>query len=202
MGKGDRKKREPLPKLVKVPRRQPNGQARKRADAPQDPRKTALSARCRMFGVEPTKYNRNALSGQHSGAQVGFVMEAILHQDEIPRLWATWQGFCSSMRTYRIRFLGMTGSAKGANIAMVREKLETDQSHSVDTRDQDQKDRDAVNAYMHWHGLLGTLSMSDRILLHDAEKERGPALWRDGKPTAIGAATVPAIQRLADAAER
>lgn len=187
--------------LAEIPKRQPNGQTRQRADSPGDPRKTALDARCRMFGVPATRSNREALSGQHSGSQLGMVMQALCRPVEIPRLWSAWQGFCAAERTYRLRILGMSASAKGANIAMVPERMETDQGHTIDTRDSDTRDRDAVNAYMAWRGYLGHLPAAQQHLIHRAEKGDGKALWEDG-PTPAGRVTLDALKTLADAAER
>ena len=195
-----RRAKKALPKLAETPRRQPNGQRRHRADAPKDPLKTALSARCRIFGVPDTPTNRKALSGQHSGSQIGMVMLSECDPGDIPGLWSVWQGFCMAERTYRIRILGMSVTAKGAAIQMVPDKMEADQSHTIDTRDSDTRDRDAVNNWMHWRGLIGQLHTPQQSLLHRAEQDNGRALWNEG-PTPTGKATLDALKALAEAKE-
>ena len=186
-----------LPELAEVGKRQPNGQRRDRAIIPRDPRKTALEARCRIFGVAVTKTNMAALTGQHMSNQIGLVMERECSPSEIPRLWDTWQGFCGAERTYRLRYLGQSGSAKSAAIAMVPDRMETDKSYNVDMRDSDERDRDAVSNWMRWRGYLGHLTGRQQGFIHDAEMERGSDLWANGAPTATGHVTLDALKELA-----
>ena len=204
MGKGDRRTKakrnqkqfEDAVALAEVPRPKKRGGARMaEIHTEQDPRKTALQARCRLFGVSDTKKNMIALSGQHNGSQLGLVMQSSVPPHEIPGLWAIWQGFATAERTYRLRYLGQSGTAKGASISMVRERMETDQSHSVDLRSQEERDRDAVNNWMRWRGYIGHLSAAAQTLLHDLDQDRDGALW-DGAPTVKGLATLAALQRL------
>lgn len=206
MGKGDRRSKakrgkasfEDAVALAPTPRKQPNGRARRTTESGQDPRKSVLGARCRAFGDEDTRGNRKRHSGQHSGSQIGMVMQLVCHPDEIGALWSTWQGFCAAERTYRLRILGMSVSAKGAAIAMVPDRMETDQSHSVDTRDPETRDRDTVSAWMRWRGCVGHLSAADRQLLHAAEREDGAALWADESATRIGLRTLAALRVMRD----
>ena len=201
MGKGDKKHRSKrkqasgLPELAATPKRQPNGQRRNRADNPTDPRKTALQARCRQFGSKDTKQGRLAMSGQHSGSQIGMVMQASLPDKKIGPLWQTFQAWCTAEATYRRRYLGQSEHASAPAMAMTPEPMETDTSHSVDLRDADQKDRDAVNNWMRWQGYLGHLSSADQTALHDARLER-VALWQDQKATARGLASLAALGKL------
>lgn len=184
-----------MPKLAETPKRQPNGQRRDRADSPKDPRKTALQARCRHFGGEDTKAGRLAMSGQHSGSQIGMVMQAHLSVAKISPLWQTFQSWCAAEATYRRRYIGQSEHPKAPAMAMTRDPVETDASHSVDLRDSDQKDRDAVNNWMRWQGYLGHLSSADQTALHDARLER-VELWKDQKATARGVAALTALGRL------
>ena len=209
MGKGDRRTKakrnqkqfEDAVALAEIPKRRKCGRRREYTESAQDPRKTALDARCRLFGVTPNRKNRSALSGQHNGAQLGMVMEAQVARGDIPGLWAVVQGFAAAERTYRLRYLGQSGTAKGASISMVRERMETDQSHSVDLRSQEERDRDAVNNWMRWRGYLGHLSAAEQTLLHDLDENREGALW-DGGPTAKGLATLDAVRRLKKVVDR
>lgn len=188
--------------LAEIPKRQPNGQARDRAEMPTDPRKTGLEARCRLMGVDATSANMKALTGQHMATPIGQVMERLCADDEIQRLWSTWQGFCAAERTYRVRYLGQTGAPKGAAIAMVPDRIETDQSHSVDLRDSDERDRDAVSAWMQWRGWLMHLSADDQRRIHDAETGAGGALWADAGPTGLGIVTLQSLRRFRSVVDR
>lgn len=190
-------KRAAMPELAPIGKRRPCGRHVEYEKGAKDPAKTALGARCRMFGVPDTPANRKALAGQHSGAQLGMVIERQCRKSDIQPLWQVWQGFCSAMRTYRARILSIAATPQNAALAMMPEHIETDTGHSVDLRDGDTKDRDAVRAYMRWHGLLMHLPAGDRTRLHDAELERGSDLWRDGEPTRAGLATLAALNALA-----
>lgn len=161
----------------------------------EDPRKTALQARVMRFGGEDTLKGRIALSGQHSGSQIGLVMQATLKPHEIAPLWQTFQTWCVVEATYRRRYLGQADTPKGATIMTPPEPMETDKSHSVDLRDPEQKDRDAVNRWMQWQGYLGHLSAAYQRVLHDARLERAD-LWRYQRPTQRGLNAVEALQAL------
>lgn len=201
MGKGDKKHRARrkqatgLPELAATPKRQPNGQHRTRADNPTDPRKTALQARCRHFGGKDTKEGRAAMSGQHSGSQIGMVMQASLPEKKIGPLWQTFQAWTTAEETYRRRYLGQSEHARSPAMAMTPEPMQTDTSHSVDLRDADQKDQDAINNWMRWQGYLGHLSSYEQTALHDARLDR-VELWRDQNATLRGMASLAALQAL------
>jgi hypothetical protein len=164
----------------------------------EDAQKTALDARCHHFGILPTKDARQALSAPHNGAAIGMVMNRTMTDlREVAALWAVWQAWCSVERTYRTRILGNTGSPKGASIASLPDKLETDQRHTVDTRTSEERDKDATTAYMRWRGYIGQLYSAEQSLLHRAEREDGPPLWAERAPTIAGIATLAALKRLA-----
>lgn len=196
-----RRAKKELPGLAEVPKRRTDGRRREYQEGATDPRKAALTKRCRVFGIEPTKANREALSGQQAGAQLGMVMLKECKKGEIPRLWSIWQDFCAAERNYRGRILGVSASPKGAAITMVPEKIETDPSHKVDTRDSDTRDQDAVNTYMRWRGHLGYLPNRQASLLLAAEREEGPDIWSEG-PTSHGKATLNALKALADVVDQ
>lgn len=190
-----------MPELAATPKRQPNGQRRERADAPQDQRKTALQARARHFGNPDTKKGRDALSGQHNGCQMGMVIEAKAGRNEVGPLWRVFSDWCAAEDGYRKRYVGQSEHPKGAAIQMVPDRMETDASHSVDLRDADTKDRDAVNRWMRWQGYLGELAPGYVRVLHDARLERAP-IWRDQRPTQRGYDALAALRRLRDAVEK
>jgi len=211
MGKGSKakkpRKKGSLPELAGIPKRQPNGQARARADAPNDPRKTALQARVRHFGGKDTREGRLSLSGQNCGEQIGLVMQHSAKEAERTKLWQTFQAWSSAETSYRSRYLGASEHAKGASIAMVPDRVESDTSHSVDLRDPEQKDRDAVAGWMRWKGYLGHLQSAEVVVLHQAR--RGEAmLWESahaddktgevvrGRPTLRGLFALASLRKL------
>jgi hypothetical protein len=187
-----------LPALapVKARGKQPRSKGRFTKPEP-DARETGLQARVKHFGATDTPDARRALSGQHIGSQLGMVMQRECQPDECARLWTVWQAFCMAEATYRMRIIGQSGNPKGATIAMLPDKLEADTGHTVDLRDSDQRDRDAVNAWMRWRGFIGHLDARYRVAIHDAERGIGPDLWRDCNPTSAGLVALEALRRLA-----
>lgn len=200
MGKGDRRGKA-MPELAKVKGKPKQPRSRGRFTKPtEDARRTGLDARAMHFGGHTTPEQAQALSGQHMGAAIGMVMQRQCPAD-VPRLWAVWQAWCMAERTYAVRIIGQTGSPKGASIAYIPERMETDTGHTIDARSADEKDRDAVNGWMRWRGFLGHLPSEQATALHHARREDGPALWTDRKPTRYGLETLAALERLADVVE-
>lgn len=161
----------------------------------EEPQRTALQARVRHFGGEDTQKGRAALSDDFCGSQIGFVMKAKCSNDEAKRLWQMFRAWCAAEDQYRRRYLGQSEHPKGAAIAMVPDRMETDTGHSVDLRTAEQRDRDAVRAWMQWQGHLGRLGKADRLALQDMRLERVD-LWRDKAPTSRGLAALEALRAL------
>jgi hypothetical protein len=137
------------------------------------------------------------------GCDLGRVMDAeVGNPDERVRLWGVWQSWCIAERRYRLRYLGATESARGAAFVMLPEVVETAEHHTVDVRTGEERDRDAVAAWMRWQGWIGMLPLTDdRTRLHQARREDGPALWRDREATDAGRATLRALMVLSDVVE-
>jgi hypothetical protein len=207
MGKGDRRgKSTPakLPELAPVAasRHKQHRDRGRFARPAEDPRATALAARCHQMGKTPTREERAAAAHPAAGSPLGMVALHVHGQREAAKLWGVWQAFGIAERAYRVRILGMTGTPANAAISMLPERVEVEESLSPDLREPPEKDADAVRAWMHWRGLIGQLDAVDSLLLHAAERGNGPELWRDGKPTTVGLATCAALVRLADVVER
>nr|WP_309504306.1 hypothetical protein [uncultured Roseovarius sp.] len=195
-----KKAKQGLPELAEVPKKQPNGRTRRTSDAG-DPRKTVLDARCAIHGKTPSLKNRKALSGPYSGSDVGRCLAFRRNHDDAMRLWAVWQGYCQAHRTYRLRYVGQSEDPKGASIAMARERMETDQSHSVDLREPEQRDRDAVSNWMRWEGYLMRLDRQQMAAIKAARAVQEGVLWSDAAPTVAGRYLADAIVDLARVVE-
>jgi len=214
MGKGDRKSRKGrrrrtrhgddvnLPKLAPIPKRQPNGQRRKRIRAATDPRTTVLAARRRLLGDAGLRLDRSALGAPWLGSGHGLALAHGRSDNEAARLWGVWQGYCSANRTYLMRIIGNTGDPKCATITMMPEHMETDQSHSVDCRSPEERDRDAVNRWMAWQGVLGHLGNAERRTIREAYHASDETMWHDGAPTPFGRSFATAVSIMADVVER
>lgn len=193
-----------LPSLAETPKRDRHKcfvDRTRQQDSDGEPRKTALQARVKHFGGEDTIKGRIALSGQHSGSQLGMVMQHTMRPDEIGPLWQTFQAWCMAEDTYRRRYLGQTEHPKGAAIKSVPDPMTTDTGHTVDLRDPEQKDRDAVNRWMQWQGYLGNLSAMEQTALNDARLDRAD-LWKDRAPTHRGRMALIALKALHVVVER
>lgn len=188
--------RKDMPGLEPIPKKQPNGRTR-RQQGEGDPRKAALDARCDRYGLERNVKNRRAVSGAYSGSDAGRCIAYRRADHAASNLWSVWQGYCQANETYRARYIGVSESPKGASIDMAPERMETDQSHSVDPRSQEEKDRDAVSAYMRWEGLLMQLDRHQMTAIKAARTIDEGVLWMNSAPTLRGQTFISAISRLA-----
>jgi hypothetical protein len=159
----------------------------------EDPRKTALQARCRDLGKPDTSEARDAANEPMLGTEAGRCIVALQPQDRAA-LWDIWQAVCAARNCYRTRILGQTGQPKGASIAFVPDKLETDQSMSVDLRTAEERDMAAKRGDLYWAGLIAKLpTPNHRWSLQPALDETEGALWRDAAPTSRGRLAVAAL---------
>ena len=160
----------------------------------EDPRVVALAARERMTGRKGQDALDPALA-----TDLGRCIVHLTHGDERRALLDVWGGISASHRNYRMLIIGQTGDAKGANIGMVPEPLETDQSLRVDLRSHEDRVRAAKEGWEAWskrlRGLpLPTMTWAVRGAL---EGFMGDAqLWKDRSPTTMGILAVEAIRRL------
>ena len=190
-----------LPQLAKIVKKQPRPRKKGRyvkRDEP-DLRADIAARRKRVYGK--SKHPIDFFLSPLMGAEIGMVMARELSERDASTAWQAFSAFCAAKRTYQIRILGMTTSIKGQQLGMITEPMETDQGSSVDTRDDDEKDRDAINKRQRWYGYLGHLDANEATLVHAAERGDGRGLWADCKPTRAGIATLRAIQRLAEVSE-
>lgn len=204
MGKGDRKKGRKIPKgipaLAKIEKKKQPRQGGRFTMA-DDPQETALMARARHLDVDYSRAAKPALACPQMGHPLGVVMLVVCDKSDVARLWSVFYGFCQAERTYRMRYLGQSGSPKGATIQMAHERFETEQSHTVDVRSNEEKDRDAVNNWMRWRGYIGHLRSEMASLLYAAERGDGPVLVRGPQPTDSGRETLKALMALSDVSE-
>tara|TARA_Y100000310_G_scaffold257071_1_gene265052 strand:- start:2495 stop:3166 length:672 start_codon:yes stop_codon:yes gene_type:complete len=216
--KRNRKARQDDPfALAPVPRRYPSGKkaysmderraARARTDE-QDADRVALEARCRQAGwTEPkggwvaeelAKARLQSMEGQ-----AGLAITIGAKDDkERQRLWNVWRGLDGAEATYYRRILGKSRHAKTAKIEMQPpEAFEARPDDKPDLRDDDQKDRDAVNGWMRWRGYLGHLKTHERVSISQALQHKA-GLVKDGKLSVSGVTFLAAMRVLADVVER
>jgi len=167
-----------------------------------DPREVVLSARCRRLGMKDTKENRLALSlpmfGDPAGTAISIGKADVADRD---RLWACLLAISRAMAIYHSRILGQSMFAKCGKMEYLPERLETsaEDDATADTRTPEERDRAAVNAWMHWHGMVQRLNVSEREAIWDGVYMR-TRLHHGGKLTANGSGFVRALRFLEEAA--
>lgn len=183
---------------ISIPGQTATPQHRAGAKTHEDPRKTALEARCRVSGMPTTTQALDAARAPHWGCDVGrCISEAASHDQG--RLWDTWCRMTASRRNWLQRSIGLTGDPANSNMPHLPEPMETDPSATVDTRSQEERDRDARRAYDYWSGLVEDVQwMVGRMHLRLAVSGMGGPWWQEGRPTSKGKALVRALREVAD----
>jgi hypothetical protein len=189
------RKRKPAP--VNLPGETPQASNRYPSgkNKPEDPRKTALQARCRRAGISDPKEAARALLG----TEMGLCVNALSQGQELADLTEAWQAISASFRNYRLLVIGKTGDPQGAAIGMIPEKVETDPSLRVDLRTHDERVEAAKRSKAQWDARINALPVPNmRWALRGAlEGFMGEdTLWRDCAPTTNGRLAVEALRRV------
>mgnify|MGYP000085429732 CR=1 FL=1 len=163
----------------------------------EDPRKTALTARCRQLGNDGSRKDQEDAANPMLSHPMGYVIQSECKKDHAAILWDVWQRYSMAERTYRMLYLGTTGDPQGAAIAMVPDKMQTDQSFNVDLRTREERERQAVASWMRWQGYLGQMGAVAASTLRKAERGDGKPLWDDAKPTYQGRCALTSLSVLA-----
>jgi hypothetical protein len=206
MGKGDRKRREPLPKLAATTPTPHKGSRKNRArphiatEEPAD--RVALDTRCRHAGKPVSDEHRAWARAQWLEGDIGKAIWIFTGKDEeAQRLWKVYLDWDIAEAVYFRRVLGKDRFAKTAKIEMMPERMEARADDKPDLRSEDEKHRDAVNNWMKWRGYIGHLETHERQSLFDG------ALYRYevhsyGNLTGSGKEFCKALARLADIVEK
>lgn len=203
MGKGDRRnkvKQKPLslPGLAPTPRPKKRGKARMTEIArEQDPQRVVLSARARMMGKENTVQNRSDMRTQALGEAAGRAIYLACDEDEAAKLWDVYAGLTATEARYSRLVLGKSLHAKCAKIEMMPERFETREDDSPDLRSEDERHRDAVNAWARWRGYIGHLHSHQQNAIWAIARDRVQPL-SEAKLTQPGRLFVEALRALAE----
>lgn len=176
----------------------PTGRDRRHTNQPQeDARAVALTARKRITG----KGDKDALDAI-CGTDMGLCIDFLLTGDARANLIGAWEAISAARRNYRARIIGKTGEPQGAAIAMIPERVETDQGYRVDIRTSDERDRAAKAAWASWQSRIDALPTPlHKWALHGAlDGFMGTGvLWRDARPTSKGEIAVASLRIVAQA---
>lgn len=170
--------------------------------AREDPRATVLSARCRHLGKADTRDNRAAAAWPILGDPAGLAISIASRDDEeAAKLWVVFCDYDAAHAAYHRRIIGKSRSPNVSRMEFLPERFETREDETVDTRSDDEKDRDAVNGWRRWSDMVSKLPKRERIVLR-------AGLWlladltHGAKCTLIGRQFVNALRDLRDIAEK
>lgn len=168
----------------------------------EDPRIVVLSARCRQMGKEDTRANRSMLSWPILGDPAGLAISiASRDDDEAGKLWAVFCAYDAAHAAYHRRIIGKPRSPNVSRMEFLPERFETREDDSIDSRTEDEKDRDAVNGMDRWSRMVATMPKRERIALRVGVWLLAD-LTRGTRCTTAGLRFVHALRDLRDIAER
>ncbi|MGV8955020.1 MAG: hypothetical protein ACOH2M_28240 [Cypionkella sp.] len=161
----------------------------------EDPRKVVIAKRVADNAIANPQ---DALQPIY-GTEVGCCIISLAKPAEVKALSDAWHDTCAAWETYCQRYLGRSPSTQSSSLAMVPDKMETDQSLRVDLRTSDEKDASAVKRQAEWAARINALpTPAHKWVLRNAI--RGGlgefALWRDGAITAKGKLVVDTLRML------
>lgn len=194
-----------LPELAATPKRDKSGcfveRTRQQADDPA-PREVVLKGRCRMLGLEITKENMALVDTTLLSDPAGAVI--YLSTDDTvlrAKLWKTFSDMDRADEVYHRRILGKSRHAKCGKIEFYPERISSENAPARDDRDDDTKDRDAVNGFMYWRGLAQGLGARAMTAIFDAMYLR-VEMARGGVVLPAGERFFDAVKDLTKAAEK
>lgn len=167
----------------------------------------ALDARCVAFGLPPSEYARRVMDQTWASEPIGMVLMrqlagAAKPEQAINRLWQVWLGVMGASERYRARIIGKTGRPDTLVLAMLPERIETDEGHTIDTRSSDERDDDAVRGWIRWQHRIARLQPWERDAISASVNRETGALWHQRAPTTRGHALHAALAALADVMDR
>lgn len=159
---------------------------------PDDPQKTVREARARQTG-RPEKEVVKPIYCEQAGRAI---MDGAKDRDEAGRMWSRFSDFDRADAIYATRVLGKHRFPNVAKMEFLPNRVEADPDEKPDLRSEDEKHRDAVNAWMTWQGYLGRLHAFQRSSIVRAARQMDTL--HDGGITVHGQSFVAAMRALCD----
>ena len=160
------------------------------AEPQRDPREVVAEARRRALGRDDVL---RPMFCEPAGQAIAL---GTTDADEARELYAAFCRFDRADETYMRRIIGRARFQAVSKLEILPERLETRADDVIDTRSEDQKDRDAVNTWMRWQGLLGRLSAREHSLIAGVSRHTVGPVHRDGALTPAGADFLAAMRAL------
>lgn len=193
--------------LAETPRREKDGNTTRRKRTAElrqerDPARTALQARARQMGVKNWKALRAQALGEAAGQAIYlYVEEEITDAGKragiAADMWAAYAGLTNAEARYHRVCLGKSMAAKVAKVEYFPEVIEAKPDEQPDLRDDDEKHRDAKNAWDKWLGHLNELSLGDSSIIQSVSRGWTDPMI-DGKLTLKGRLFAKAVERLSE----
>lgn len=202
MGKGDRRTSAKQQRkrfeaaagvaLAPAPRKsKPKAQGRARmkeieTEKSEDAMRTALTARARQMGLDPTDPAIRAdMARQIAGDAAGRVLSMICDLDEAEALHGHWRAFCGARERYTRRVLLGSDHAKCGKMEMTPDHLQASAEDAPpDLRSEDERHRAAVNEWRVWQDALARAGLNASNIW--AAYLGWADMHRDGAPTLAG----------------
>lgn len=189
-----------MPELADVPRKKKRGRARMdELKAEPDAQMVVLTARARQSGVTPKDITdmRNPAYGEAAGRAI-----FATHKPEAAqRIWDVYRAFTASEATYARYYLGLRLHAATAKLEMMPDRLETRPDDKPDLRTEEERSRDASNAWMRWQGLIMHLPDFHQHAIYDVSYGRVEPM-AEGRITDSGRRFVWAMERFTEVVEK
>ncbi|WP_372570377.1 hypothetical protein [Ruegeria jejuensis] len=199
MGKGDRrgkaKKKFEFTELAEAPRKKARGRKRmeqiQREKVDRNPGKVALQVRARQMGQDDWRQMQAQALGEPAGRAI-----YLSHKpDDAAKLWSVYAGLTASEARYHRIVLGKSMAAKTAKIEFLPDRFEARADDQPDLRSEDERHRDATNAWDSWLNMLNLLSLGDRAVIESVSRGWVEPV-KDGEVTIRGRQFVVAIEKL------
>lgn len=163
------------------------------AEPQRDPREVVAEARRRTLGLDDVL---RPMLCEPAGQAVAL---GASDADEARELYAVFCRFDRADETYMRRIIGRARFQAVSKLEILPEQFETRADDVIDPRSADEKDRDAVNTWMRWQGLLGRLSAREHTLIVGVSRHTAGPVHRDGALTPLGADFIAAMRALRSA---
>jgi hypothetical protein len=167
-----------------------------------DPAKTALEARKRVFMIDTCPKDDRAILAPLWATQAMCCISALAKPQAMREIRETWDAISAAHLNWQQRNTGITANPQAANIAMIPDRMETDQSLRVDLRSPEERDAAAIRAWDFWWVKIKALPTPQhfgaiRDALYGPIDSIAAPFWKDGQPTNRGRAFVGALVILA-----
>lgn len=163
------------------------------AEPAEDPRVVVMAARARIMGEEPANDHLMGMLVEPAGRAIRI---GARDSDEARKLWGVFSLLDAADETYFRRIMGKARFAKPSELEMMPEPFETRADDRPDYRSADEKDRDAVNRWMRWQGLLGRLAGHERYAITSMMRGTAAKPHDGNRLTTAGQAFVAAMRIL------